>query len=141
MAPERVEPPGAGLELAVVAAGAAAVVAGMVTAGGAWLSARFSGGRVGGGLADWLRVTVRLVRGESPSAAWGELATGLPSTGAYWACTSAVGLVAVAVVTAAVVMWRRTTTPGRARSAMLTRWDEIPGGDTGDRGGDPVGGE
>ena len=28
-----------------------------------------------------------------------------------------------------------------ARSAMLTRWDEIPGGDTGDRGGDPVGGE
>ena len=48
---ERVEPPGAGLELAVVAAGAAAVVAGMVTAGGAWLSARFSGGRVGGGLA------------------------------------------------------------------------------------------
>ena len=51
------------------------VVAGMVTAGGAWLSARFSGGRVGGGLADWLRVTVRLARGESPSAAWGELAT------------------------------------------------------------------
>ena len=49
MARERVEPPGAGLELAVVAAGAAAVVAGMVTAGGAWLSAWFSGGRIAGG--------------------------------------------------------------------------------------------
>lgn len=60
MARERVEPPGAGLELVVVAAGAAAVLAGLVTAGGAWLAAWFSDGRVGGGLADWLRVTVRL---------------------------------------------------------------------------------
>ncbi|MBP6729422.1 MAG: type IV secretory system conjugative DNA transfer family protein [Microthrixaceae bacterium] len=115
MARERVEPPGAGLELVVVAAGAAAVLAGLVTAGGAWLAAWFSDGRVGGGLADWLRVTVRLARGESPTAAWGELATGFPSTGAYWACTAAVGLVSVAVATAAVVMWRRMSTPGRAR--------------------------
>ncbi len=89
MAGERAEPPGAGLELVVVAAGAAAVVAGLVTAGGASLAAWFSDGRVRGGLADWLRVTVRLARGESPSAAWGELATGFPSTGAYWACTAA----------------------------------------------------
>jgi type IV secretion system protein VirD4 len=115
MARERAEPPGAGLELVVVAAGVAAVLAGLVTAGGAWLAAWFSDGRVGGGLADWLRVTVRLARGESPSAAWGDLATGFPSTGAYWACTAAVGLASVAVLTAAVVMWRRTTTPGRAR--------------------------
>ena len=28
-----------------------------------------------------------------------------------------------------------------ARAAVLTRWDEIPGGGPGDRGGDPVGGE
>ncbi len=115
MARERVEPPGAGLELVVVAAGAAAVAAGFVTAGGAWLAAWLPGGSVGGGLADWLRVTIRLARGESPSAAWGGLATGLPSTGAYWACTVAVGLAAVAVVTGAVVVWRRSTTPGRAR--------------------------
>lgn len=115
MARERAEPPGAGLELAVVAAGGVAVGAGLVTAGGAWLAAWFSDGRVGGGLADWLRVTVRLARGESPSAAWGELATGFPSTGAYWACTAAVGLASVAVVTAAVVVWRRMSTPGRAR--------------------------
>ena len=115
MARERAEPPGAGLELVVVAAGVAAVLAGLVTAGGAWLAAWFSDGRVGGGLADWLRVTVRLARGESPSAAWGDLATGFPSTGAYWACTAAVGPATVAVLTGAVVMWRRTTTPGRAR--------------------------
>lgn len=115
MARERAEPPGAGLELAVVAAGGVAVLAGLVTAGGAWLAAWFSDGRVGGGLADWLRVTVRLARGESPSAAWGDLATGFPSTGAYWACTAAVGLASVAVVTAAVVVWRRMSTPGRAR--------------------------
>jgi type IV secretion system protein VirD4 len=115
MSRERVEPPGGGLELLLVAAGVVAVATGIVTAGGAWIAALFSGGEVSGGLTDWLKVTVRLVRGETPAAAWGELATGLPSPAGYWACTAAMGVAAVAVATAGIVVWRRLATPGRAR--------------------------
>jgi type IV secretion system protein VirD4 len=115
MSREHVEPPGAGFEVALVAAGAAAVIAGFVTAAGARLAAWFSGGHAGGGLADWLKITVRLARGVSPSVAWGELATGLPSPAVYWACTAAIGVAAAGVVTTAIVVWRRLATPGRAR--------------------------
>jgi hypothetical protein len=39
--------------------------AGLVTAGGARLAVWWSGGRVSGGLGDWLRVTARLMRGDA----------------------------------------------------------------------------
>ena len=50
MGHERTEPPGAGLEVALIGAGLAVVVVGAVTAAGAALS----GAQVSGGLGEWL---------------------------------------------------------------------------------------
>ena len=86
--------PGTGFETALVAAGAAVLGVGYGTWLGARLAVALGGGRVTGGLDVGLRVTARLVRGESPATAWGANAE-LPSATLYWACTAAVGLALV----------------------------------------------
>ena len=112
---QRSEPPGAGLEVALIAAGAAVIAIGAVTAAGGALAARLAGGRVSGGLADWLLVAGRLAQGHPPTEAWGRLASRLPSPTVYWACTSAVALAAVVLAVVAVLGWRRLSVPGRER--------------------------
>jgi type IV secretion system protein VirD4 len=111
MGRERTEPPGAGVELALIAAGMAVVMAGSVTAAGA----RLSGARVSGGLGEWLRVTARLLSGESPRQAWGDWATGVGSPAWYWLCTALVLALAVSAIGAIAVAWRRLARPERER--------------------------
>lgn len=106
--------PGTGFETALVAAGAAILGVGYGTWLGARLAVALGGGHVTGGLDVGLRVTARLVRGESPATAWGTDAA-LPSATLYWACTAAVGLALVAVFAGVVVVWRRSMGAGRRR--------------------------
>ncbi|MFZ6003047.1 MAG: type IV secretory system conjugative DNA transfer family protein [Actinomycetota bacterium] len=101
---------------------AVAVIGGAVTglasmvAGGAWLATRLTGGRLSGGLGNWLAVTGRLASSPGdPQAAWGDLATGLPGPVVYWACTLAVALMVGAVIAAGFVVWRRVWSPARSR--------------------------
>jgi type IV secretion system protein VirD4 len=112
---ERSEPPGAGLELLALAVGAAVVVAGLVTATGARVATALSGGRVSGGLGDWLRVAGRLVQGEAPSAAWGDLGSEVPGPALYWVCTGIVAVVAASAAVGLMIVWRRWSMPGRSR--------------------------
>lgn len=106
--------PGTGFETALVAAGAAVLGLGYGTWLGARLAVALGGGHVTGSLDAGLRVTARLVRGQSPATAWGANAE-LPSATLYWACTAAVGLAIVAVFVGAVVVWRRSMGTGRRR--------------------------
>ena len=128
MGRERTEPPGAGLEVALIGAGLAVVVAGVVTAGGAALS----GAEVSGGLGEWLAVAGRLIRGDAPAEAWGDRATGIGSSGWYWVCTSVVVAVAAALLGGLVMVWRRVGLPRRERfgqeldAHIATRRDVMP---------------
>ena len=89
---------------------------GVVVWGGAWLAAVVAGGRVSGGVGDWLRAAGRLVSSPGdPARAWGERASGLPGPVVYWACTAAVAFVAGLVVAGVVWVWRRWSTPSRSR--------------------------
>ncbi|MGH9269931.1 MAG: type IV secretory system conjugative DNA transfer family protein [Ilumatobacteraceae bacterium] len=65
------------------------------------------GGEVTGGIGDWLIVASRLVRGQQPKQAWGDLAAGLPSSWLYWTCTALVAAATAAVATVLVLGWRR----------------------------------
>src|SRR6056297_3532817 len=128
MGHERTEPPGAGLEVALIGAGLAVVVVGAVTAAGAALS----GAQVSGGLGEWLGVAGRLVTGDSPTEAWRDAANGIGSTTWYWLCTVAVAAVAVALLGALIVAWRRLGRPSRERfgqeldAHIATRRDVFP---------------
>ncbi len=83
---QEVREPGAGFEVALIAAAFAVMAAGVTV----WLGARLAiviggtGGQVSGGIGDWLPVAVRLARGQPPAEAWGELATDLPAPPIYW---------------------------------------------------------
>jgi type IV secretion system protein VirD4 len=112
----RERPPLVGIEAAVLALGALYAGVGMVTWAGARLAALLAGGRVSGGLIDWVGVAVRLARRPGdPTAAWGGYASGLPSPAVYWASTAGV-VAAVAGVGAAVVRWwRGSVSAGRRR--------------------------
>lgn len=128
MGRERTEPPGAGLEVALIGAGLALVVAGVLTAGGAALS----GAQVSGGLGEWLAVAGRLIRGDAPGEAWGDRATGIGSSWWYWVCTGVVAAMAVALLGGLVVVWRSVGQPMRERfgqeldARIATRRDVTP---------------
>ena len=81
---------------------------------GARLAALTSGGRVGGGLGDWLGVATRLARNPGdPGAAWGPLASGLPGSVPYWLCTAVTIASLGALGWALFRVWRRWTGPSR----------------------------
>ena len=109
----------------------------MLTAGviyvGAWLAALTSGGHIRGGVSELLPVVGRLAQHpRDPVAAWGPLATGLPSPTVYWACTIAVVIVAVGLVATGLMVWRRRSRSGEARlgvepdARMAKRGDVAP---------------
>jgi type IV secretion system protein VirD4 len=115
MVRERSEPPGAGLEVLALAVGAGVVMVGLITVAGARVATAFSGGRISGGISNWLRVAARLAQGKAPSTAWGNLASGVPGPPLYWVCTGLVAAVALALAIGLVVVWRRWSMPGRSR--------------------------
>lgn len=106
------EPAGSGFEIVVAVLGAVVAAVAVAVAGGAWLATRLTGGSVSGGLGDWLGVTGRLatVPGD-PSAAWGDLATGLPGPIPYWISTVAVALCLAAVAGGGIWVVRRLWSP------------------------------
>ena len=76
-------------DAALVALGAGLGGLALAVFAGAWLAALISGGRVGGGVGDWLGVATRLVTNPGdPGAAGGPLASGLPGPVPYWLCTA-----------------------------------------------------
>jgi type IV secretion system protein VirD4 len=99
--------PGTGFETAVVVGGAAIIAAGFATWLGARLAVAFTGGSVGGGLGDWLRIAVALASGDSPNQAWGDRATRLPTSTVYWTCTALAFLLVAAAGGGMWLMWRR----------------------------------
>lgn len=114
------EPPGGGEVVVVVVAGLVVGFAGVVWAG-AWLAAVVTGGRVGGGVGDWLRAAGRLVTAPGdPASAWGAHAAGLPGPVLYWSCTAVAGTVVGVVVAVGVWGWRRWSTPSRSRFGVPT---------------------
>src|SRR5688572_24450742 len=115
-APAGKEPAGTGFEVAVAAIGGVGIAVASVVAGGAWLATRSTGGRVSGGLGDWLAVTSRLASSPGdPQAAWGDLASGLPGPVVYWACTLAVSLGVGGAITVGLFAVRRVWSPSRSR--------------------------
>lgn len=109
------EPAGNGFELAVAVAGAIAVAVSGVVVGGAWLATRLTGGRVSGGIGDWLAVAGRLASAPGdPAAAWGERAVRLPGPVSYWSCTLFVAIAVAAAVAGGVVAWRWAWSPSRS---------------------------
>ncbi|MGD9797322.1 MAG: type IV secretory system conjugative DNA transfer family protein [Acidimicrobiia bacterium] len=102
--------------MVVAVVGGAVTALSLVVAGSAWLATSLTGGRVSGGLGDWLAVTGQLASSPGdPRAAWGDLATGIPRPAVYWACTLVVALVVGAAVAAGFVVWRRVWSPSRSR--------------------------
>ena len=117
----RQEPPAGGFEIVVAVIGGLVVVVAMVTFCGAWLASALGGGRVSGGVGDWLRIAGRLASAPGdPAAAWAEDARGLPGPVLYWACTLAVATVVGALVAAGVWVWRRWSSPSRSRFGVPT---------------------
>lgn len=112
----RRSPAGGGGEWVLVALGGVVVVAGGVVWGGARLAAFMAGGRVSGGLGDWLTAAGRLLSSPGdPAAAWGQHAVGLPGPVLYWVCTGLVAGVAATVAVGVVWGWQRWTGAGRSR--------------------------
>src|SRR5262249_18698683 len=98
---------GVGLALCALVLGLGSVVW-----AGAPRAALFSGGRVGGGLGDWLRGGVHLAGAPGdPAAAWGTRASGLPGPVVYWVCTAFVAVMAGLAVGGVVWGWRRWSSP------------------------------
>ena len=109
------QPPGGDSDVLLIAAGAAVIGAGFVVRGGAALACFVSGGSVGGGLSDWLTVTVRLLRGQPPQEAWRSLAAGLPAPWIYWTATATVAFVVAAAAVLCWRLWRRLAQSGERR--------------------------
>lgn len=110
----RTDPPPAGFEVVLAVAGGAVVGLGLVVAGGAWLAATLSGGKVHGGIGDWLAAAEALAgQPDDPAGAWGHHATGLPGPVIYWLCTVLVAVAVGAVVGGGVWVWRRWSAPTR----------------------------
>ena len=119
--PERRQAPGDGFETAVVGVGIVVIGVGLTTWLGARLSVAIAGGRVAGGLGEWLKVAVRLAQGQTPAEAWGPMATGLPSPSVYWACTVVATAVVSSVLGGSLWLWRRFgRAPGRMRFGQHT---------------------
>lgn len=119
--PERRHSPGDGFETTVVGIGLVVIGAGLTTWLGALLSVAIAGGRVGGGLGEWLKVTVRLAQGQTPAEAWGPMATGLPSSSVYWACTVVAAAMVLSLLGGCWWLWRRYgREPGRTRFGQRT---------------------
>ena len=110
---QEVREPGAGFEVALIAAAFAVMAVGVSV----WLGARLAiviggnGGQVRGGIGDWLPVAVRLAQGQAPAEAWGELATNLPAPPIYWIATGVVAAGVAAVAAGLVWLWRRIAGP------------------------------
>lgn len=104
---QRTSAQGTGFETAVVVGGAVFVGAGFATWLGARVAVTIAGGSVGGSLGDWIRVTLSLASGTSPTEAWGEQATDLPSATVYWVCTVAAFVLVAAAGAGAWWLWRR----------------------------------
>lgn len=119
--PERRQPPGDGFEIAVVGVGVVVIGVGLTTWLGARLSVTMTGGTVTGGLGDWLKVAIKLARGEAPANAWGSMAAGLPSSVVYWACTVVAVAGVLSVLGGGWWLWRRFgREPGRTRFGQRT---------------------
>lgn len=117
----RTRPAGDGFEFAVVGAGALAIGVALATWFGARLAVIFSGGRVEGGLGDWLRVAGRLATGQPPRQAWGEHAANLPSALVYWATTAVAMCLLVALGVGGWLTWKRLSGDnGRRRFGQPT---------------------
>jgi type IV secretion system protein VirD4 len=102
-------PPVAGTDVALIAAGAAAATIGLATWTGARLAVAFTGGHAGGGVGEWLAVTIRLAAGDEPADAWGAVATGVPSGWAYWIPAGLAYAAAVGAAGFVGWLWRRST--------------------------------
>ena len=98
---------GDGLELAALSLGAVIVAAAVATWLGARMATLVAGGSVGGGIGEWLRAGGRLATGDSPSEAWGDTASGLPSPAMYWLCTLVAFVLVAAVLGGLWWMYRR----------------------------------
>lgn len=120
MATRRAEP-GSGFETAVVGCGAVVVGVAVATWLGARIAVAFTGGSISGGLGDWLHVAVALASGRPPARAWGDLATDLPSTPVYWACTGVVLVLFIGLAVGLWWLWRRYSSDGgRSRFGQPT---------------------
>ena len=122
-----------GYELGLIVVLGAVILAAGVIYVGAWLASITSGGHLGGGVSELLPVVGRLAQHPGdPAAAWGPLAAGIPSPTVYWACTIAVAIVAVGLVTTGLMVWRRRSRSGQARlgvepdARMAKRGDVAP---------------
>ena len=112
---DRREPPAGGFELVIVVVGTLVIVLATITFVGAWCAAVLSGGRVSGGIGDWVRVAGRLGSAPGdPATAWGEHAAGLPGPVVYWACTLLVALAVGVLVAGLGWVWRRWSQPSRS---------------------------
>jgi type IV secretion system protein VirD4 len=112
---------GGGFEMIVVAVGGFILTTVGVIYAGAALAAKLVGGHVSGGISDLFGVAGRLAQHPGdPGAAWGELASGLPGAGLYWACTIILVVAAIALVVGAVWLWKRWASPGRERLGVST---------------------
>jgi type IV secretion system protein VirD4 len=100
-------PPGDGFEIALVAVGGTVIGVGFVTWLGARIAVTLTGGHINAGLDVWVRTTVRLARGQTPSEAWGPAATGLPATWLYWTCTAIAFAAVAGLVAVGWWVWRR----------------------------------
>lgn len=117
----RQEPPAGGFEVVVAVVGGLVMAVATVTFAGAWLAATLVGGRVDGGIGDWLTVTGRLASTPGdPTGAWAEHARGLPGPVLYWACTLTVAVAAGALITVGVLGWRRWSSASRSRFGVPT---------------------
>lgn len=108
-------------EVVGVAIGALVLGLAGIVWGGARLAALVTGGSVSGGVGAALRAAGLLGTSPGdPAEAWGESAAGLPGPGVYWACTALVAALVAGVVGVAMWLWRRWSSPGRARVGVVT---------------------
>lgn len=95
--------PGSGGLTALVVAGTLVLGVSVGTWSGASAATMAAGGKVQGGLGDWLKVTARLAMGDVPSEAWAEHGTDVPDGMLYWVATS---LAFACLAAAGIVVWR-----------------------------------
>ena len=115
---------GLGLDGVLAGGGSDRVGVGAVVWGGAALASLLDGEHFEGELAGAIRATVRLPEEwTDPRRAWERPADqqALPGPVLYWSATLMVALVAVAVVTVGVRVWRGSRDRGRIRLGVETR--------------------
>jgi type IV secretion system protein VirD4 len=89
--------------------------------GGAWLSARVTGGWVSADLSVLLPALAALVSNPgAPEKAWGSHATGIPGPALYWGCTAVVGVLTAGAVWFGWRLWRRLVPFGGLRFGVDT---------------------